>query len=205
MAEKQKFYVVWKGRMPGIYPSWDECRKQIDGFESALYKSYKTNNEARAAFEKGPSALQSTQKKNNISPAGTFIVPSICVDAACSGNPGIMEYQGVETATRKRIFYAGPFPEGTNNIGEFLGIVHGLGYLKKYNLRVPLYTDSATAIAWVRKKKANTKIEPSQRNAGLLLLIKRAEAWLHENTWENPILKWETADWGEIPADFGRK
>ena len=116
-----------------------------------------------------------------------------------------MEYQGVETSTKKRLFHVGPFPEGTNNIGEFLGIVHGLGYLKKYGFSIPVYTDSKTAIAWVKKKKANTKITPNKKNAELLELISRAEDWLHNNTWDNPILKWETKDWGEIPADFGRK
>lgn len=42
-----------------------------------------------------------------------------------------MEYRGVDTKTRKQIFIQGPFEEGTNNIGEFLAIVHGLALLKK--------------------------------------------------------------------------
>ena len=131
---------------------------------------------------------------------------SICVDAACAGNPGTMEYQGVDTNTKRRIFYQGPFKDGTNNIGEFLALVHGLGYLKKYGHdTVPIYTDSTTAIAWVRNKKAKTTLLKTPRNAILFDLVARAEQWLKTNTYKNPIIKWETEKWGEIPADFGRK
>ena len=206
-AKKQKFYVVWSGRETGVFYSWADCERQISAFKTARYKSFEHESEARKAFALGPSfQLFSKAKKSLPLTVGEMpIMGSISVDAACSGNPGVMEYQGVETATKKRIFHGGPFPEGTNNIGEFLAIVHGLGYLKKYGLNIPVYTDSKTAIAWVRKKKANTKIVPNKRNAELLELIIRAEDWLHNNTWNNPILKWETKEWGEIPADFGRK
>lgn len=207
MVKKQKFYVVWKGRETGVFNTWKECEQQVKGFDTARYKSYENEQEAKTAFISGPPRLsagsgsQAMKAKNT----GKAILVSISVDAACAGNPGIMEYQGVETATQKRLFHGGPFPEGTNNIGEFLAIVHGLGYLKKYGLPIPVYTDSKTAIAWVKKKKANTKIAPTAKNAELLGLIARAEAWLHNNAWDNPILKWETKEWGEIPADFGRK
>ncbi len=207
MEKKQKFYVVWKGRKTGIFTTWKECETQVSGFETARYKSYESQAEAQEAFSAGPPAFNKSKKgKASTSNTGAkAIMVSISVDAACSGNPGVMEYQGVETVSKKRIFHGGPYPEGTNNIGEFLAIVHGLGYLKKYRLAIPVYTDSKTAIAWVKKKKANTKIKPTAKNAELLDLIKRAEGWLQNNTWDNPILKWETKDWGEIPADFGRK
>lgn len=207
MVKKQKFYVVWSGRATGVYSTWGECEQQITGFKTARYKSFENESEARKAFMQGPSFQPAfkTKKKLPLTVGEMPVMASISVDAACAGNPGIMEYQGVETTTKKRLFHGGPFPEGTNNIGEFLAIVHGLGYLKKYGLSIPVYTDSRTAIAWVRKKKANTKIIPSAKNAELLELISRAEAWLHTNSWDNPILKWETKEWGEIPADFGRK
>lgn len=207
MANKQKYYVVWNGRKKGVFSTWKECEQQVSGFDKARYKSFENEEEAMLAFSAGApqrgafSVKKPVLKNTNTRP----IMTSISVDAACAGNPGIMEYQGVETSTGKRIFHGGPYPEGTNNIGEFLAIVHGLSYLKKYNFYLPIYTDSKTAIAWVKKKKANTKIEPSPKNAELLELVKRAETWLQNNSWSNPILKWETADWGEIPADFGRK
>lgn len=207
MVKKQKYYVVWSGRKPGIFNTWKECETQVKGFETARYKSYESEEEAIQAFSAGPPKGVASKRSSPL-PAKSSARPvmtSISVDAACSGNPGIMEYQGVETSTKKRIFHGGPFPEGTNNIGEFLAIVHGLGYLQKYGLNIPVYSDSKTAIAWVRKKKANTKIVPGAGNAALLELVKRAENWLLTHKWDNPILKWETAEWGEIPADFGRK
>ena len=131
---------------------------------------------------------------------------SISVDAACSGNPGTMEYQGVDTLTKRRIFHQGPFKDGTNNIGEFLALVHGLGYLKKHGHdTVPIFTDSVTAMAWVRNKKAKTTLERTPNNAILFELVARAEQWLKTNTYNNPIIKWDTEKLGEIPADFGRK
>jgi ribonuclease HI len=134
------------------------------------------------------------------------IIPeSLSVDAACSGNPGIMEYRGVETGTGREIFHVGPFNPATNNIGEFLALVHGLALLKQQNLELPIYSDSTTALAWVRKKKCNSKLERTNTNQEVFDLIQRAEKWLRLNDYKNPVLKWETERWGEIPADFGRK
>ena len=130
---------------------------------------------------------------------------SLSVDAACSGNPGLMEYRGVYTKTKEEIFRQGPFKEGTNNIGEFLALVHGLAYLKQIKSALPLYTDSVTAMSWVRAKKCRTKLEKSDKNAALFELVVRAENWLKKNEYTTTILKWETPVWGEIPADFGRK
>ena len=134
-----------------------------------------------------------------------YIVDSIAVDAACSGNPGDMEYRGVYVPTRQEIFRIGPFPEGTNNIGEFLAIVHGLALLKKKNSSLPIYSDSANALLWVKNKKCKTKLQRNERNSPIFDLIERAEKWLETNTYTTPLLKWETRKWGEIPADFGRK
>ncbi|MPM99650.1 Ribonuclease H [bioreactor metagenome] len=133
------------------------------------------------------------------------VTESLSVDAACSGNPGNMEYRGVYTKTGEQVFHQGPFPEGTNNIGEFLALVHGIALLKQKNLSMPIYTDSRTAMAWVKKKKAKTELERTARNEHLFDLIDRAEKWLVENEYSTEILKWHTEAWGEIPADFGRK
>jgi ribonuclease HI len=130
---------------------------------------------------------------------------SISVDAACSGNPGPMEYRGVITATKQEIFRIGPFPMGTNNIGEFLALVHGIALLKKQGSNMPIYSDSVNALGWVKKKAAKTKLPRSEKTEQLFQLLDRAEEWLRNNTYTNPLLKWETEVWGEIPADFGRK
>jgi ribonuclease HI len=207
---KKKFYVVWNGVHPGIFDSWEECKLQVIGYEHALYKSFETLDEAREAYEKGYEAYRRTAVKKTTDltaseAADLYIRESIAVDAACSGNPGAMEYRGIWVRTGKEIFRVGPMAQGTNNIGEFLAIVHALALMKQQNLQLPVYSDSQNAIGWVRQKKCKTRLEQTTENAPVFDLIRRAEKWLNENTYSNPVLKWDTALWGEIPADFGRK
>jgi ribonuclease HI len=133
------------------------------------------------------------------------ILPSLSVDAACSGNPGIMEYRGVDTATGQEIFRQGPFQNGTNNIGEFLALVHALALLKKEGSNAAIYSDSFTARTWVLKRKVKTTLERDSRNDYIFQLLERAISWIQANSWKNQILVWDTKKWGEIPADFGRK
>ncbi|MBK9510308.1 MAG: ribonuclease H family protein [Cytophagaceae bacterium] len=209
MAKKQKFYAVWTGRKPGIYTSWDECKKQVEGFDGAQYKSFESKTEAENALKRNYYAVvnPSTKQASN----GKLIkIPkpkheALVVDAAWNTKTGDMEYQGKYLQNKLFVFKKGPFQDGTNNIGEFLAIVHALAFLKQHNSDLPIYSDSKTAIAWVKKKKANTKLEPTGRNDELFDLLERAEKWLRDNNFSNKILKWETEDWGENPADFGRK
>ena len=149
------------------------------------------------------------EKKKNEKISSDLLPPSVidnslAVDAACSGNPGPMEYRGVHIASRQEIFHFGPM-KGTNNIGEFLAIVHGLALLKQKGFDMPIYSDSVNAISWVRQKKCKTKLPRNEETEALFQLIERAERWLSTNTYTTRILKWETKEWGEIPADFGRK
>ena len=207
-----KYYVVWKGHKPGIYSSWNDCEKQIKGFTGAIYKAFKSKEQAMRAYKMDYNEFVG----NDVNKLG-FIgdiwdkdvekpdVKSICVDAACSGNPGKMEYRGVEIVSGNELFRQGPFDDSTNNIGEFLAIVHALAYLKEKNSKLIIYTDSMNAMKWVRDKKAATKLVRSKKNERVFELIARAENWLKRNTFENKILKWKTDVWGEIPADFGRK
>ena len=205
---KKKYYVVWEGVEPGVYDSWTACQQQINGYPNAKFKSYKTKPEADDAYMNGASneikkGIKSKSKKEYDKQG--IITDSWSVDAACSGNPGVMEYQGVHTEDGSQLFHQ-KFPLGTNNIGEFLGIVHALALLKKLgNSTMPIYTDSRNAMLWVNKKKAKTTLVKNAKTKLLFDTIKRAEKWLTENTFSNPILKWETKKWGEIPADFGRK
>lgn len=212
MAVKIKWYVVWEGRAPGVYDSWEECKLQIDGYPNAKYKSYAQKDDAIAAFRRnygdGMDILRNIATKANeptdYSKIAGVIRESIAVDAACSGNPGLMEYRGVSVATGEQIFHKGPFPNGTNNIGEFLALVHGLALLKQRGASNPIYTDSITAMAWVRDKRCKSKLELDPTSE-LANLVKRAEAWLRTNNPTNRIIKWDTKAWGEVPADFGRK
>lgn len=207
---KSKYYVVWEGHQTGIFDSWDKCKKQVDGYNAAKYKGFSTLEEAKTAFGNSPwsyfgKTAEKTISAELIKSYGEPVWKAICVDAACSGNPGLLEYRGINMITGKEIFRRGPFQEGTNNIGEFLGIVTGLVWLKQNGLELPLYSDSRNAISWVKQKKANTKLVRTTKNKDLFELIDRAEDWLCTNSFETKILKWETKAWGEIPADFGRK
>lgn len=225
MAKKQKYYVVWKGRQPGIYTDWESCKAQVQGLQGAQYKAFDTMAEAQSAIRLPYSSVVSSPAGNKpasgsvasvlmVDPNGiTTIRPgtenppvldALAVDAACSGNPGVMEYQGIYIPTRTRIFHY-KTPKGTNNIGEFLAIVHGLSYLKKHRMDQIIYSDSVNAISWVRQRLCKSKLPLDPTTADLWDFIHRAENWLRTNTYTTEIRKWDTDHWGEIPADFGRK
>lgn len=218
MAKKPKFYVVWQGRNPGVYRTWDACQHEISGFSAAKYKSFPTLAAAEKAFGQnanlhwgvkapgiGGKKATPTVDPDDYSSLGVD-TSAWCVDAACQGNPGILEYQGMDLASGTSLFHMGPYPEGTVNIGEFLAIVHALALLKHGNDgKTKIYSDSRIAIGWIGQKKCKTKLPKSAENARLFEHIQRAEKWLTTQTYTNPILKWETKRWGENPADFGRK
>lgn len=211
--KKQKYYVVWAGVSPGIYDSWTDCQLQTKGYEGAQFKSFDTRAEAERAFAAPPHEYighrPARAAKREAPQAAEVPLPEavhtgcLVVDAACSGNPGQMEYRGMYLPAGQQVFHLGPM-YGTNNIGEFLAIVHALALLQQKGLDMPVYSDSRNAIAWVRQKKCKTKLPRNAKSEPLFRLIERAEKWLREHTYTPP-LKWETEQWGEIPADFGRK
>lgn len=210
-CQEVKHYVVWKGHRPGIYGSWKECQEQIRNYQGAIYKSFPSREAAEKAWKEGPGNYIGVKKsyenltEEEIRKAGRPVKGSISVDAACSGNPGKMEYRGVVTDTGEELFHQGVYEDATVNIGEFLAIVHALAMLEKEGKPNVIYSDSKTAIKWVKDKKANTKLPRSRKNERVFELVRRAEKWLKENTYRSEVRKWNTAVWGEIKADFGRK
>ena len=207
---KNKYYTVWVGRQIGVFDSWDEGKQQVEGFQGAKYKGFPTREAAEAAFKSGPDFNKSESepiKSWESLPDGTQKPEpnAIAVDAACSGNPGKMEYRGVYVATGTEVFKSPVFEGGTNNIGEFLAIVHCLAWQQKNRISLPIYSDSLNGQKWVSERLCRTKLVENEKNRYLFEVIKRAEKWLHDNTFRVPIRKWRTEIWGEIPADFGRK
>ena len=230
-----KFYVVWKGFATGVFESWDEAQIQVSGYPDAQYRAFKSMEEAVEAFRQGydkDGLIQEVKKQvaklnkeghkivwdpekakntptpshlNTSTPQRPYITRSIAVDGACGGNPGPGEYRGVYTETGQELFHFGPIQGATNNIMEFLAIVHGLGFLEKQNLYIPIYSDSVNAQLWVKNGKCKTTIQPDETNEKLFELIDRAENWLKTHKFRVNIYKWDTKAWGEIPADFGRK
>lgn len=217
---KRKFYVVWEGRSPGVYDDWEDAREQIENWPGAKYKGFATQEEAVAAFR--------SYEANEGIPLGEILVgasmasnagtsaqnwtdfPEIdrdgwAVDASCMGNPGVMEYRGVELATGRELFRVGPFDDATNNIGEFLAIVHALALQYRDGSRHTVYSDSRTGMSWVKNRRIKTTLAPTERNRKVFELMERGLQWLSTHQYSTPVRKWETELWGEIPADFGRK
>jgi ribonuclease HI len=200
---KKKFYVVWVGREPGIYPNWAECAEQVNGFSGAKYKAFESEAQAKEAYQRGWQEFIGKSTPLPLPPE--VIADSISVDAACDGSPGNLEYRGVHTNTGKQLFHVGPLKNGTNNLGEFLAIVHALALLKQQGKATPIYSDSRTALAWVRQQQVRSKLPRTEETAPVWSLADRALAWLKHNDYPNALLEWETDKWGEIRADFGRK
>ena len=207
MAEK--YYTVWKGKTTGIFDNWEDCKNAISGCD-AKYMSFSTKIEAEKAFSEDYNIYIGKYKQKkfdyfSLSEMNRPVIPSISVDAACSGNPGVLEFRGVETATGAEVFHRGPYPEGTVNIGEFLAVVFALALLKKAGANIPIYSDSVTALSWVRNMSVNTNLSRNEKNDELFSIVDRAVNWLKNNQYPNSIIKWDTDTWGENPADFGRK
>ena len=215
MATHKKYYVVWEGLSPGIYDSWEECQLQTANYKGARFKSFNTLEEATEAYRGDPSqymGLFRAMAARAVAVVNYDSIPeirkdAIAVDAACSRNPGPVEYRGVRVATGEQIFKVGPLAGGSNNIGEYLAIIHAAALLARDgDFSTPIYSDSRTALSWIRRGAHNSKIVPSAANAQIMDMLVRADRWLKTNgPIRNPLLKWDTDNWGEIPADFGRK
>lgn len=216
----RKYYTVWQGRQPGVYDNWDDARDQVENFPNPKYKSFSSLVEAVEAFRRhadagdvllGDILLNAAgQHRAGVTEGNWRSFPEIdidgwAVDASCQGNPGIMEYRGVELKTGRELFRVGPFHDATNNIGEFLAIVHALAKMEKEGAWHTVYSDSVSGMAWVRRRQVKTTLQPTERNRKVFDLMARALHWLNTHSYDALILKWQTEIWGEIPADFGRK
>ena len=196
--------MVWQGRQPGIYHTWAECEAQVKGYAGAKFKSYPNMTLAKAAFADDPAQHVGRPRRPGVTPPED-IDHCIAVDAACSSNPGPVEYKGVRIGSGEEMFRVGPIALGTNNLGEFLAIVHALALLHQTEPQTPIYSDSRYAIKWVKQRQVRSKLPRNPATAEIWLLTDRALTWLESHLYINPLLKWPTDKWGENPADFGRK
>lgn len=204
-----QFYGVWVGRKPGIYTTWPDCQAQTSGYSGAKFMKLnaKTMEEAQAEYDRlaeGHNISKAIKKETSVSKAQDDV---LTVDGASNGTH--CEYQAVWHPSREQAFASKRFENGTNNIAEFLGLVHAIKYLMEHNKPLKVYTDSVTAMAWIRDKKANTTAHLTGKATNeLTQLITEAEQFLQQNAAilnKAEILKWDTKHWGEIPADYGRK
>ena len=223
-GKKTKYYVVWEGRKPGIYFTWAECKPQVDLFPGARHLSFKTLKEAERAYDgtwkkaynhvkprqpqKKAAKKQrpSTRKqRQTTSPAPLPQANDIVVDGAWSDTTYQMEWQGIKYGTGEKVFSAGPIVHGTNNIAEFLAVVDALKYCHENGLACNVYSDSQTAIAWVRDQTVKTTLPRNKNTDTTYSRIDGALNWLRSTEASVSVLKWDTRTWGENPADFGRK
>src|SRR5690349_13760007 len=119
MGNKPRFYVVWKGKTTGIFNTWTECKAQVHGYPGARYKSFENRAQAEQAYSGAYGDYVATKPKvpkepkpltdDNLRWIGKPVAHSYAVDAACSGNPGLMEYRCVHYATGDEIFRQGPY------------------------------------------------------------------------------------------------
>lgn len=195
-----KYYAVWCGRTAGVFDSWEACKQSVAGYAGAKFKSFKTRQLAEAALRGDepplPPELSSSTDRM-----------ALAVDGACSGVGGRGEYRGVLLPSRAEVFRGGPFEAATNNAMEYLAIIRGLRWMEERGLRIPLYSDSNTAIHWVA---ADLEHRCGTCASGdLAAEVARLHWWLRcrADRWRlvAMIRKWDTAALGEIPADFGRK
>ncbi len=222
-----KYYTVWVGRHPGVYDTWEDCQEQIKNFPGAKFKSFSSAATATEAYRMGCAeedsgdltrllngageARERKHRGKNPSSAPHYMdnpevnITAWAVDAACSKNPGPVEYRGVDLTSGKEIFRVGPLQGGTNNLGEFLAIVHALALQEKMGITRPIYSDSVSGMAWVRNRCIKTTLTENAENTPLFNLLRRAIHWLNTHSYKSRIMKWDTPRWGEIPADFGRK
>ena len=208
-----KYYVIRQGKKKWTFTSRDECKDYVQGFRDAKYKSFKTKQEAEAAFKDGYELHYESKPKDRWRVEDLpYEKNSIAVDAACSWNPGQLEYKWIDLPSGKILFHQ-KFSLWTNNIGEFLAIVHGLKYLKEHK-HAPwlapgsdkaLYSDSKHAISRISQKKCKTKLEKTTQTKKMFEIIAKAEVRLQKNKYTTKMLKRHTSEWWEIPADFGRK
>ncbi len=221
MAKDKKYYVIFKGHNPGVYDDWNDAKEQIDGFSNPVYKGYGSPSEAAEAYRKFSRNADNGDLGKFLAEASLRSLPkprqpdymtnpevdldAWAVDASCLGNPGKMEYQGVELMTGRIIFRIGPFEDATNNIGEFLAIVHAMALMSREGKFHNIYSDSVSGMSWVRNRKIKTQLQQTSNNAKVFELMARALTWLHTHQFPAKVLKWQTDRWGEIPADFGRK
>lgn len=234
MNYSKRFYVVFAGRQPGVYDDFNDAMEQVDGFDGASFKSYASPEQAAEAFRRfdrkndsrsiGALLINATEQKRKEREERTargrgdrietktdyFAFPEIdlngwAVDASCMGNPGVMEYRGVELMSGKEIFRVGPFKKGTNNIGEFLAIVHALALMQQKGERHTVYSDSVSGMAWVRNRKVKTQLARNKDTEPVFRMMERALSWLNTHQYDVQIRKWDTDRWGEVPADFDRK
>lgn len=142
----KKFYGVRVGRNIGIFDTWKECQKSINGFSGAEFKSFLTLEETEKYIKNDNNIKDNNIKDNNIK----YI--KVYTDGACSNNgkPNAKAGIGVFFAEGDPRNYSGNFDgKQTNNIAEIKAIIKAYEILENEileNKHVLIFSDSKYAI-----------------------------------------------------------
>ena len=144
-----KYYAVNKGRVPGIYNEWEECKEQVIRFNGAKYKRFTDIKEAEFYLKNGrikpETALIETLDEYDI---------GVYTDGSCHGNGnntargGIGVYFGVDDIRNESQPLLG-YPRMTNNIAELEAALTAFDILMddiKQRKKVVIFTDSEYVI-----------------------------------------------------------
>ncbi len=159
-----KFYAVKKGLVPGIYNTWEECKTNVDGFSGALYKSFKTLDEAKIYL--GYNALDTSGieevTKNNKDELQSYVKltdasdskPYAYVDGSFNVSTGVYGYGGFLVAHGKKYILSGcgdePDMASMRNVaGEVLGSKAAMEKALELGLKeLTIYYDYAGIEMW---------------------------------------------------------
>lgn len=197
---KKKYYVVWRGRETGIFTSWDACLRSVNDFQGALFRGYSTWEEAHDAHLNG--YWREVAKNKAVTPTTEVIRHSFATDAVHNAD-GTFSYFITDIEQSRTIYRSPSFHDSNLNVCRFLAIVHALAILTKTSDTRPVYSPSATAISWVSRRECRTSLCRTLGNTVTFDLIIRAGRFLADNLMSNPILRWESESWGEVPNISG--
>jgi len=189
----KKFYVVWKGRKPGVYKDWNSCKKQVDAYAGAKYKSFKTWDEALDQYQNNkpgssPKASDSSSIKNGKSVSSNRGIKTytsdeisgmpetvkIFTDGGCEPNPGeagsgVAIYQDGEVS---ELWYGLYNPQGTNNTAELNALHQGLLIAKEKVANgetAVLFSDSKYSIQCVTQWAIGWEAKGWKRKGGEIM------------------------------------
>ncbi len=160
---KNKFYAVRNGRETGVYTSWEECRKQVEGFSGAEYKSFPTETEAQIYLGNPVTEdLSSVAPENK---ARIYIDGSYNVHTKKYGCGVVILYKG-EMKTYNEAFENAEYASMRNVAGEVMGAVRAIQYCRKYGiLEAEIYYDYNGIGKWGDGEwKANLQMTQSYKN-----------------------------------------
>lgn len=113
-----------------------------------------------------------------------------------------MEYKAFNEETQKWIFQKKYTGYCTQNISDFISIVHALHYCNENSLDSPIYNNNKIAINWANNKKTNTQLFKNNENKEIFQLYENALVWLKQNECSNQILFWNKKEMGNIEKPF---